>query len=323
MSAVSVGGQGASESSLTLTDGDMPKLFRVADKAAMRMQAAFFRWLRAELVLLTLAAAVVVFSAFGQPALMAPSFTIAGFTIPPLGIVELVSALFIALALGIRIYRYIKHFETEWYEARAAAESAKSVAWRYAVGGRPFPLGGDEAAMNTLLLRRLDETLTDVAHELSQSNFTPDEQITPGMKRLRAASLPDREAAYRKGRIQDQVTWYGDKSEWNRQRGLLWHWVMIIVEVLGAAGSVALAIHWLPFSPQGVVAAVVGAIISWTQSKRYQDLYASYRVTASELGEIEQGIANQTTDQDWSTFVDEAEEACSREHHLWRATRDE
>lgn len=329
MGARSVGDSGTAKMAVTLTDAGMPGLFTVADQASIDNQKAFFRGLRAELVLLTLAAVVGLFSAFDRPALTLASITYAGFTIPPLGVIELAAGALILIAFAIRIYRFIQKYDNEWYEARAAAESAKSLAWRYAMGGRPFPknpAGDDdttEAAARTLLLLRLEETLTDVANELSKRSFTASEQITPAMQTLRAAPLDQRQAAYRQSRIDDQAGWYGRKSEWNRQRALAWHWAMLAVEFAGAAGSVALAVHWLPFSPQGVVAAVAGAIISWTQSKRYNDLYASYRVSAAELTAIGQGIASKKTEPDWAAFVDEAEEACSREHRLWRATRDE
>lgn len=308
---------------ITLGESDMPGLFTAADKASILAQKLFFTWLRAELVLLSLAAIVALFSTIRQPMLTVGPFSVSGYTTPPLSLAELVSAIFIALALLIRVFRYVRHFDTQWYEARAAAESVKSLAWRYAVGGRPFPLGGDEVVAKARLLKRLDETLTDVARDLSQTNFTAGEQITPAMERLRGQPLAVRQAVYRASRIVDQEKWYTNKSRWNKARGLWWHWTMIIIEGLGAIGAIAAAIHALPFSPQGVVAAVVGGIISWTESKRYQDLYASYRVTASELGSIEIEIANQTTEAAWSTFVDEAEEACSREHRLWRATRDD
>ncbi len=315
--------QAADKPAMTLGERDMPGLFMAADSASINAQARFFSWLRAELVLLTLAAVVALFSPLKSAAQSVGPFSIDGFTTPPLSLAALVSALLIGLALVIRIFRYVQHFDTKWYEARAAAESVKSLAWRYAVGGRPFPLDGDEAAAKQRLLRRLDETLTDVARDLKQTNFTSNEQITPAMERLRGQTLAVRQAAYRTDRIVDQEKWYTKKSKWNKTRGLQWHWTMMIVEALGAVGAVAVAFHWLSFSPQGVVAAIVGGIISWTQSRRYQDLYASYRVTASELGSIELDIPNQNTETDWSTFVNEAEDACSREHRLWRATHDD
>ncbi len=317
--------------SVTLRDEDMPGLFKAADKASIKAQARFFSWLRAELVLMTLAGVVAVFSSIKQPELSLGPISISGWPdqaaaligiLHGLSLVGLVTGVIFIATLLARLYRYARHFDTQWYEARAAAESAKSLAWRYAVGGRPFPLGGDEVATRQLLIQRLEDTLTDVARDLQKTTFTDDEKITPAMQRLRAASLPDRQAAYRNGRIVDQEKWYLKKSAWNKKRGLQWHTTLVAIEALGVVGSGLVAFHLLPFSPQGAVAAIVGGIISWTQTKRYHDLEASYRVTASELGSINQGIANQTTESGWSTFVDEAEEACSREHRLWRATRD-
>ncbi len=316
---------------VTLHEEDMPGLYKAADAASIKAQARFFSWLRAELVLMTLAGVVAVFSSLRQPALTLGPINVSGWpdqaaslvgVVSGLSIVGLVTGLLFIATLAIRLYRYWRHFDMRWYEARAAAESVKSLAWRYAVGGRPFPIGGDEVAASKLMFQRLEDTLTDVARDLQRTTFTDDEKITPAMRRLRAAALPEREAAYRDDRIQDQEKWYLKKSAWNKKRGLQWHIVLLTVEALGAVGSGLVAFHLLALSPQGAVAAVVGGIISWTQSKRYQDLEATYRVTASELGSIKLGIEKQTTEAGWSAFVDEAEEACSREHRLWRATRD-
>ncbi len=334
----SVGGMGESavqvsdKPAVTLHEADMPGLYKAADAASIKAQAKYFGWLRVELVLMALAGVVAVFAFLKQPALSLGPITVSGWpdkaatlvgALNGLSIVGLVTGVLFIAAMGVRLYRYQKHFDTKWYEARAAAESVKSVAWRYAVGGRPFPIGGDEVAARQLLIQRLEDTLTDVAKDLQKTAFSDDEKITPAMKRLRGESLTTREAAYRNDRIQDQEKWYLRKSVWNKNRALQWHTALVIIEGLGAVGSGLLAFHLLPFSPQGAVAAIATGIMSWIQTKRYQDLEVSYRVTASELGSIKQGIANQTTDTAWSAFVDEAEEACSREHRLWRSTRDE
>ena len=53
--------------------------------------------------------------------------------------------------------------DRRWYEGRAAAESAKTLGWRYAVGAEPFgveALSGRDADL--LLIQRLDEVLTDL-----------------------------------------------------------------------------------------------------------------------------------------------------------------
>jgi hypothetical protein len=329
------GGMGAQPGAQGLTlhyFNDMPELFKRADQASIKARAAFFTWMAAELTLLSLAAAAALFAVFKTPEI---PFGPLDYTLPPilgatrisiteLSYAGLISGLFAVSALAVRFYRNAKHFDTQWYEARAAAESAKSIAWRYAVGGRPFPLGGDETATDRLLVQRLDDTLADVAHDLKQltTTFTPDQNITPAMRQLRITSLATRQAAYDTGRLLDQEKWYQGKVNTLTRIAQRWHWVLVAIEFIGTLGALAIAAHLITFNIQSVAGAVASAIISWVQAQRYTDLAASYGVTRSELSSIREGVQKQTTDGQWSTFVDEAEEACSREHRLWRATRD-
>lgn len=318
---------------LTLTDADMPALFKAADAASIKARATFFRWLAVELFGLGLSALVAIFAVYNAflPEISFGPFTIPGIpaqlasvitSVHGLTIVGIISLILGAIALGARLYRNWRHFDTKWYEARAAAESVKSLAWRYATGGRPFPLGGDEVAIRQLFIQRLEDTLTDVAHDLQNNVFTDDQKITPKMQALRQASLPTRQAAYSASRIEDQEKWYLRKAKVVAAKAKGWHRWLVAIEVSGVLGSILLALKLIPFNLQGVIGALAGGVISWTQSQRYQDLEASYRITGAELGSIRQGIGTQTTEGAWSTYVDESEEACSREHRLWRATRD-
>lgn len=317
-----------------LTDDDMPGLYTAANTAAIKARATFFTWLRAELVFLALAAIAAIFSFYQLPEIPIGPFDLKGWPTPAatyigaihgLSIVGIITGVLGALALAVRGYRWVQRFDTKWYEARAVAESVKSLAWRYAVGGRPFPLGGDVAAEDAtrkLMFQRLDDTLTDVLTALQKNTFTDDQKITPPMQALRDALLPIRQKAYKDGRIEDQEKWYLGKIAAIQTSAKRWHTILVWVEGLGIFGAVLLTFHVIPFNIQGAVGAIAAGIISWTQAQRFQDLEAAYRVTGSELGSIKQGIDSQTTEPAWSTFVDESEEACSREHRLWRATRD-
>jgi conflict system pore-forming effector with SLATT domain len=44
-------------------------------------------------------------------------------------------------------------------------------------------------------------------------------------------------------------------------------------------------------------------------------------VASQELSTISGQVDLTTTEEDWAHFVDQAEEAISREHTLWRASR--
>jgi len=74
--------------------------------------------------------------------------------------VALVAVAAFVWAVIVELYLFIVRPERIWYEGRAAAESVKTMAWRYGVGGAPFGLG--EKGVDELFLGRLREILTDL-----------------------------------------------------------------------------------------------------------------------------------------------------------------
>jgi conflict system pore-forming effector with SLATT domain len=310
----------SSPSPLQLADAQMPTLFRLADGASIQAQRRFFRRLAAELILLSLGTLAGLFGSF-TPSV--GSFAFAGLSVPAFPVAELAAAALIFVALVIRLTRFLEHPDTRWYEARAVAESAKSIAWRYAVGGRPFELGKDAAVVDTLLLQRLHETLTDVPNMSRAITFSDQGQISDVMRALRGQPLAIRQEVYQAGRIKDQASWYDRKQRLNHDRALLAQWTLALLEVLGVAFALLQAGKLVSINLQALAAALVAAGIAWTQAQRYQDLSATYRVAAKEALALEHSVPAQPTEDAWARFVDDAEAAFSREHRLWRATRDD
>jgi hypothetical protein len=67
--------------------------------------------------------------------------------------------------------------------------------------------------------------------------------------------------------------------------------------------------------------AVVAAMAAWLQTKQYRALATAYGITALELASVRTQVQWQQNDNDWAKFVNDAEEAFSREHTLWKASR--
>jgi hypothetical protein len=57
------------------------------------------------------------------------------------------------------------------------------------------------------------------------------------------------------------------------------------------------------------------------QTKQYRALATAYGITALELASVRTKVQWQQNDNDWAKFVNDAEEAFSREHTLWKASR--
>jgi conflict system pore-forming effector with SLATT domain len=291
-----------------LSDDDLPTLFRNADFTSVSAQAQYFRATRLRLALLVAAA---VAAAGAVEGLKPNWFSFAG-------------GVLLIIAATVELYLLRDQPDRRWYEGRAAAESAKTLGWRYAVGGAPFALGAmPEREADRLLVQRLEDSLTDLGDLSFDRRHGAGQQITPRMRDLRASPLDQRKAIYESDRIQDQLNWYGDKSTRHERQARRLTLGVLAFELVGAAGGLYFAVRPLEvFDNVVAVAATAAAALGvWLQAKQHQTLARVYAVAAQELSSIRSLIRWRETEEDWSRFVEDAESAISREHTLWRANR--
>jgi hypothetical protein len=305
---------------MTLRQEDLPAIYQAADQNSLEAQRRFLRRSGLGLLMVVLAA-----GAGGLTGMMLIPDTTAD-------LMGIGAAAAFGIAMLVRISLLNDRPERTWYGGRAAAESAKTLAWRYAVGGAPFQIGQDPDEVDLAFTRRLEDILTD----LDAASLVPpsgvEKQITPRMRELRAKSLEGRKEAYRVGRIEDQLQWYSGKAKWNKTRAERWNLLLISIEALGLVGAILVAAGIgaiptlagvnLPLSALlGLTGAVVAAGASWLQTKQHSNLAEAYSVAALELTAINDRIPLQRTEENWAYFVSESEDAISREHTLWRASR--
>jgi hypothetical protein len=225
-------------------------------------------------------------------------------------------------SLGVLIKRNSEKPEQGWYKGRALAESIKTSCWRYCMRAEPF---GDAEAVEmprSEIRNHLLEILR--TNHLIGIRMPPDsaakEQIPLSMEAVRALSLEDRKLYYRDRRIQEQREWYARKAGANKQAGLWWGRVAVCAYVI--AISLALARIALPdwdLWPIEPVIVFASAIIGWTQVKKFNELASSYTLTAHEIGIIKGRIDVIQGEEDFSQFINDAEQAFSREHTQWSA----
>ena len=211
--------------------------------------------------------------------------------------------------------------EMRWYDARAGAESIKTLAWQYAVRGGEFPSGNEKETRERLLDRFTEILDTLQARNVSLPGGDRLDQVTSAMEELRRAPLKERRRRYRADRIKDQQDWYSSKASWNEQRRLFWSIAAVVLQSAGVVGGLAKAFYGVDVDLLGIAAAAAGATTAWVNTKDHTELAEAYSITAQELGLVEAGIADQRTEAAWSVFVGEAERAISREHTLWKARR--
>jgi hypothetical protein len=286
-----------------LTDRELPGFYQAADQTSLEGQRRYLRAIRVVL------AGSVVAAAGGAVASSGDNWRWLAFLSGAAFLLTILASLYIAVARPAKV----------WYDGRAAAESAKSLAWEYAVGGGPFCLETCPDPDEHLLIR-----LGDI---LKLRDFTikdqkgPTEQITEAMRVLRGSSLDQRRSAYLSGRIEDQRSWYSKKARWNQTRSNAWLVVSLVAQGLGVAGAFLLGAGWIGFDALGLFAAVAAAIAAWVQAKDHAGLASAYGIASQELGLAKIRLAADSDELTWASLVDDAEQAISREHTLWLARR--
>jgi len=204
-----------------------------------------------------------------------------------------------------------------WYDGRVAAESVKHLAWRYAMRAAPFD---DDAGVDGRFLKRVNDTLAEVKN-LTVGAAGAD-QITDWMREVRASALLERKAIYVTERIDDQRNWYRDRSKHNKAVGLRWRVALYVVGAAGAAAGLAKFVGVVNVDLMGFAATAVAAVAAWSAIKQYDTLTLTYAFASQELASAHSAAAVAATDDDaWSTFVNDTEDAISREHRSWRASR--
>ncbi|MFD5297690.1 DUF4231 domain-containing protein [Streptomyces mutabilis] len=286
-----------SSASHGLRDDDLPVVFRSSDSASLGGQRNYIRGTKLRL---TLAVAAAVCGALDQRA----------------AVVGLVVVF--VLTICAEVWLLTERPEQSWYDGRALAESTKTLAWRFAVGGAPFPADLPRPDAHRRFQRRLGELL----REAPVSSLAPVGSIavTDAMNTLRSRSFADRKEAYLRHRIEDQQRWYTAKAASNVRNARRWRFVLIGVEGLGLTAAVLRLLELFTFDLAGILAAVLGAGSAWLAVRQHETLGRAYTFAATELSVIHERLAH-ADEEAWAGEVSDAEEAISREHTMWRASR--
>jgi hypothetical protein len=94
----------------------------------------------------------------------------------------------------------------------------------------------------------------------------------------------------------------------------------VVAEGVGIAAGIAVVLGATGIDLLAVIAALAAAGTAWVQVKQYGSLATAYSIAAQELASISAEV-DTVSEGLWAVFVANAEEAISREHTLWRASR--
>lgn len=285
-----------------LTYADLPGIWRDADAASLAGQRLTLRFALARLGGSVLAALGGVLSVDAGRVDVAASVVLVGF----------------AVALGAEIASWVFRPEVAWYEGRALAESAKTLAWRYAICADPFPGDMPAPRARELLRVRLAEVARETGSQvvLGAANAT----TTAAMEALRLEPFVTRRAAYVDGRTLDQQRWYAKKARFNGQLSTAWRAVLVLAEIAALVAAALRVFAGWDIEMAGLMAAIIAAGAAWVAVKQFGTLASAYTVAARELA-LQADRLRDVEEASWATTVADAEGAISREHTLWLASR--
>ena len=280
---------------------DFPAVFKLAEKASLTGQTTVVRGTFIYYIALLTSAAGGLGDLFILQLNVSALATVMGF----------------GTALACSTYLANRKPEEEWYKGRAAAESVKTLSWRFAMRAPPFRQDNGAVA---LLVVRTGEVLS-LLESLALSSTSDTTQVTTWMKETRSTSLDERRRVYRKLRVQDQADWYSRKSRLNNQRGQQWFWGSLLFTVLGLLGGLGRLLDFFSVDILSLCATAAAATSAWTQLRQHRTLATAYAVASQELGMAQATLDTAEGEDAWLQAVSDTEEAMSREHTTWLAQR--
>lgn len=286
----------------TLTDRDLPDAWRIADTESARGQKLALR--------LTIAkAGGGLMAALGGAISLGEVGLVVGAWMILIGFVT---------ALAGEILSWICQPERAWYDGRAVAESVKTLSWRYAIRADPFFPKLAEKEATELLRNRIDEVIGEISGKIEFTGDYP--VVTPAMNRLRAEPFTIRRDAYIEGRTKEQRDWYAKKAKFNRKQARNWRVLLISTEFAAVALAVAKIVGGWSVDYAGFLGAAIAAGTAWVAVKQFSPLASAYSVASNELA-IQADRLREIEEERWALDAADAEEAISREHTTWLASR--
>lgn len=289
--------------SLRLDDAQLPGFFHAADTASLRGQRTALWGNR-------------IRSAGAVAAAIGGAFTL---VVGEFDLWALVTLFGFITAIGAELVLGVRPPERKWYLARAGAESVKTLSWRYAVCADPFFVDLTPGDAENLFRKRVGQ----VARQVSEAVAPPqgDGAAPSGaMEALRAATTAQQREVYLRDRTRAQRDWYSRKATSNARASFAWRATLVGAELVAIAlAALRFAGLW-DIDLAGVLAAFIGAGAAWLALKQHTTLESAYSLTASELQKQDATLTS-ATEKEWSAAVADAEEAISREHTMWLASR--
>jgi hypothetical protein len=289
---------------LKIENKTLPGLYKSSNKASLDAQSNYFFGLKSYLILLIIAALI---------SFLWPKDVIAAI----LSAVLFLITLFILM--GLKYYKP----DDRWYNGRAVAESVKTRSWRWAMRAEPY----QDCSNVEIVSKQFINDLKSILHQnRSLSESLPPEEglqapISNTMSKIRGLTTTERLEIYKEQRIDDQAKWYSLNSIENKKKAKNLFIASIILHSIAILMLLYRIKDPLMGLPIEVLATAAGAVLTWLQAKKHNELISSYSLTAHEIVLIKGEALSIRTEEELSTFVLDSENAFSREHTQWTARK--
>lgn len=235
------------------------------------------------------------------------------------------AAFVFVITIIINVILMIKNFPDTWYRARSIAESIKTISWRFMMVTDPFRgLSLEDARDKFLKMQKaiLKEQNKDILEKFDPSCHTKD-ALTKTMLKIFEDTIENKINIYRLHRVEEQRDWYSNKTKYNQSKYRFWFSIMILVQIIAVATVICrVAVPDFEYWPPEVLSVIASGILTWIQMKKYRELAAAYSFTAHEIGILGANIDSIKNEEELSNFIQDAENAFSREHTQWVARKD-
>lgn len=289
---------------------DYPGLHRGADQASRAAQRTYLTLQRLYLWSLVLGSVLGALTGLGLKDWNAVIYTVT-------------ASLF---GVGVLLLGVIRSRQDDkaWFDGRAIAESVKTATWRFMMKAPPFQADIDDPERRFVSeLGEIRKARPQFGKHLAAVVDANATAITDTMQRVRAANLKERKRTYIDSRLRDQKAWYASKGRTHASTGSRWFFATVLLQIAALVTAILQAkLGGLPVNVLSVLTTSAAAVAAWSQMKRYDELSQAYALATHELEELDSLAANVTTENEFAQLVEQAEEACSREHTMWAARRD-
>ncbi|AJB73564.1 MULTISPECIES: DUF4231 domain-containing protein [Enterobacteriaceae] len=282
---------------------DYPHLYEITNERSVKNQKYFLNGIRAEYALL-------IFIAVNSSLSYMEKYS--------------VNLVLFVLLIMLLLVRNIINFEQKWYKYRAVTESIKTTTWKFAMKAEPFN-GSEEINDAKQYIGYIRNIIKDSKYAIKTETLKNLEGDTFSicLKSIREMNYEQRRDLYVEQRIEEQRTWYAKKSVFNKRLGRAWAVAILIFYILSLTMTALLAEDLVQAAslPTELITTIISALIGWVQIKKYNELSASYALTAHEIGLVKEQSYYISGEKDFLDFIRDAETAFSREHTQWQARR--